>query len=83
MTNLFLNLPPFFEALAHSQGLHAILIVYVSTDSLSSRSDWVLISDDPSALRRKEIAEAATEIEPRRDWRLWTDDYNNLFQVLK
>ena len=25
----------------------------------------------------------ATPIEPRPDWRLWTDDFNNLVQVLK
>ena len=30
-----------------------------------------------------ELAEFATEIKPRRDWRLWTDDFNNLVQVLK
>ena len=27
--------------------------------------------------------EAAREIESRPDWRLWTDDFNNLVQVLK
>ena len=38
---------------------------------------------DPAALEKPGIADAATPIVPRRDWRLWTDDFNNLVQVLK
>ena len=34
-------------------------------------------------LDKPELAGFATEIAPRRDWRLWTDDFNNLIQVLK
>ena len=29
------------------------------------------------------LLNAAEGIEPRPDWRLWTDDFNNIFQVLK
>jgi hypothetical protein len=43
----------------------------------------VLLSADPAALDKPSIAEAATPIDARRDWRLWTDDFNNLVQVLK
>jgi hypothetical protein len=34
-------------------------------------------------LDRPRIAEAATEITEHPEWRLWTDDFNNLVQVLK
>jgi SAM-dependent methyltransferase len=83
VTNRFLNLVPVVEALAHAHGLHAIHIADDGEDSLASRSDWVLVSEDGDRLAQPELAEAATEIEPRRDWRLWTDDFNNLLQVLK
>ena len=43
----------------------------------------MLISDTREMLDNADLAEAATEIAPRRDWRLWTDDFNNLVQVLK
>jgi hypothetical protein len=33
-------------------------------------------------LAKPRIAEAATEMPPRPDIGVWTDDFNNLFQVL-
>ena len=52
-------------------------------DSMASRSDWLLLSDRRESLDRPQLAEAAKEVEVREDWRLWTDDFNNLVQVLK
>jgi SAM-dependent methyltransferase len=83
VTNRFLNLIPVVEALAHAHDMHVIHIADDGEDSLTSRSDWVLLSDSRELFDRPELAEAATEIVPRRDWRLWTDDFNNLVQVLK
>ena len=82
VTNRFLNLVPVVEALAHA---HDLAVAWVSDDGdgVASRSDWVLLSADAEALKKPLIAEATTPIEPRRDWRLWTDDFNNLVQVLK
>ena len=83
VTNRFLNLIPVAEALAHAHELHAIHIADEGDDSLASRSDWVLISDRRELFDKAALAEGATEIETRRDWRVWTDDFNNLVQVLK
>jgi len=83
VTNRFLDLIPVVEALAHAHGLHVIHVADEGEDSLASRSDWMLISDSRELLDRPELREVETEIEPRRDWRLWTDDFNNLVQVLK
>jgi hypothetical protein len=82
VTNRFLDLVPVVEALAHAHGL-AVAWVADDGDGMASRSDWVLLSADPDALEKPLIAEATTPIQPRRDWRLWTDDFNNLVQVLK
>ena len=52
-------------------------------DALATRSDWVLLTTDTQLLARPELAGHAQRIEPRRDWRLWTDAFNNLVQGLK
>ena len=50
---------------------------------MGSRSDWVLLSDSEDALEVEGIDEVAETIEPHAGWRLWTDDFNNIVQVLK
>ncbi|HVO90189.1 MAG TPA: fused MFS/spermidine synthase [Casimicrobiaceae bacterium] len=83
VTNRFLSLAPVVDALAKSRGLKAVLISDDADDSFASRSDWVLIARNPEMLERPQIAEHASEIDEHPEWRLWTDDFNNLFQVLK
>ena len=84
VTNRYLDLVPVVEALADAHGLHAVLIATTARTRLASRSDWVLLSDSAELARQSAlIADAAMPIEPRPDWRLWTDDFNNLVQVLK
>ncbi len=83
VTNRFLDLVPVVDALARANGLEAMLIQDDGESALASRSDWVLLSDNAELLARPGLADFATPIEPRPDWRLWTDDYNNLVQVLK
>ena len=83
VTNRFLNLVPVVEGLSHVHGLFMIHIADEGEDSLASRSDWLLLSDRRESLDRETLTEAATEVEVRKDWRLWTDDFNNLVQVLK
>ena len=53
-------------------------------DARRSRTDWVLVSRDPAALKRPEILARKPEpIEDKPDWRTRTDDYSNLIQILK
>jgi spermidine synthase len=82
ITNSHLALAPAVEKLATAAGKHAILI---SSDGDSDKdiysADWVLISSftiDSPAIRK-----VSASLEERPELRLWTDDYNNLFQVLK
>jgi SAM-dependent methyltransferase len=83
VTNRYLNLVPVVKALADAQGLSALLIRDETKDGMTSTSDWILLSDDPAAFAKPELADFATPIEEQPDWRLWTDDFNNLIQVLK
>ena len=72
------------QRLAEAHGLYAAVISdEPEEDTLASRSDWVLLSESESALEVQQIAEAAEQSEPRNDWRLWSDDFNNIVQVLK
>jgi hypothetical protein len=48
-----------------------------------SRSDWVLLSNREASLQVPQIAEAASEVPVRENLRLWTDDFNNIVQILK
>jgi len=83
VTNRFLNLVPVVQGLVSAHSLYMIHIADQGEDSLSSRSDWLLLSTRRESLDYPALTGAATEVEVRKDWRLWTDDYNNLFQVLK
>jgi SAM-dependent methyltransferase len=83
VTNRFLNLVPVVEALAHAHELKVIHIADSGEDAMASRSDWMLLAADDALLGLPALADHATAIEPRRDWRLWTDAFNNLVQVLK
>ena len=83
VTNRFLNLVPVVEGLAHARSLAVAWISDNGDARGGSSSEWVLLSADPAALEKPSIAEVATPIDVRRDWRLWTDDFNNLVQVLK
>jgi hypothetical protein len=63
--------------------MHAVLVADDGEEPMGSRSDWVLLSDSEDALEAEEIDEVSEKIEPRPGWRLWTDDFNNIVQVLK
>ncbi|MEP7183153.1 MAG: fused MFS/spermidine synthase [Betaproteobacteria bacterium] len=84
LTNRFLNLVPVVDALAKARGLEAILISDEGEEgSFASRSDWMLLTDGSPLFAKPELADHAAEITSQPDWRLWTDDFNNLVQVLK
>ena len=83
VTNRYLDLTPVVQQLADAQAMHAVLIADDGEEPMGSRSDWVLLSDSEERLDAKPIEEAGEAIEPRAGLRLWTDDFNNIVQVLK
>ncbi|MDE2210460.1 MAG: fused MFS/spermidine synthase [Betaproteobacteria bacterium] len=83
VTNRYLDLVPVVAALAHAHRMQSVWIPDEGDDPLASRSDWVLVSNNTALLANPRIAEAAKPIEAHPGWRLWTDDFNNLFQVLR
>lgn len=83
VTNRFLNLAPVVQAVARAQGLHAVLIHDEAEHSDLRRTDWVLVAREAGALSPAVLGRAGDPIEPIPGLRAWTDDFNNLFEVLR
>ncbi|MEJ8857648.1 fused MFS/spermidine synthase [Variovorax robiniae] len=84
VTNRFLALAPVVVEIAKAQGLHAVLVHDEAehNDALR-RTDWVLVSRNPASLERESIRRASVPVTPIAGLQAWTDDFNNLFGVLK
>jgi SAM-dependent methyltransferase len=83
VTNRFLDLVPVVAGIAAANGMQAVWIHDEGDDALANRSDWVLVSNNRTLLASPRIADAASPITPHPEWRVWTDDFNNLFEVLR
>jgi len=83
VTNRFLHLAPVVKRIAEEHDLHVALIADDAEDSDLARTDWVLVTRDQALLERPEIAQYVSEIESIPGLEVWTDDFNNLFQILK
>ncbi len=83
LTNRFLWLPPVVAEIARAKGLSTALI-HDNPDGRSlRRTDWMLVARNPAVLEQEGIREAVTALEPVPGLLAWTDDFNNLFQILK
>lgn len=83
VTNRFLALAPVVERIASARGLHSVLIHDEAENSDLRRTDWVLVSRDPQALASESIRSAISVSQPIAGLVPWTDDFSNLFGVLK
>ncbi len=82
VTNRYLDLKPIVAKLAEA-GSFKVAWVRDVDGSGSTISDWVLLTRDPAFLLHPKIADKSMAITPRPGWRVWTDDFNNLLQVLQ
>jgi SAM-dependent methyltransferase len=82
VSNRFLDLKPVLLAIAEKHGLEYAFI-HETGEEGGTTSDWVLLTRYKPFILRQSIVEATEPVAPQPDWRLWTDDYNNLFQVFK
>ena len=82
ITNTHLDLAPVVEKLAQTLGKHSVLVIG-EKDHLNNiySSRWALLSSKP--FTNPSLLDAAEELPIRPDLSVWTDDYNNLFQILK
>ena len=84
ITNRHLDLVPVVWTLADHFGLSRVVIKNPGDGVITYPSIWMLMARDPALLANPAIASRA---EPMSGYvshvRLWTDEYNNLFQILK
>jgi MFS family permease len=85
VSNRFLNLVPVVARNAHDFGKTAVTVDDDGEDEdYMSSSDWVLVSGDPEVFNRNFFkAHGIETVQLRPSLRPWTDDYSNLFQILK
>ncbi len=84
ITNQYLDLVPVAWTLADHFDLSRVLILDPGDGEVSFPSIWMLMARDPSLLADPEIQSRAQPMDEYvSSVRLWTDDYNNLFQILR
>ena len=83
VSNRYLQLGPVLGIIAKAEGLTALQIDDFNSNEgspLKSPSVWVLLSEKPETLEPLKQYGIPPEEKP---WRMWTDDYHNLIQVLR
>jgi spermidine synthase len=83
VSNQYLDLAPVVDRLAGRFSERAVM-VHSDKDAKNelSESFWVLVTRNRDFLGRAEVVAAGAPIPPRA-MRLWTDDYNNLLDVIR
>ena len=84
ISNRFLDLKPVLANIAQAVGLQARLVSdSPQDDRLASSTDWVLLARDARAFDDPRLAGRAEPLAPVPGFSLWTDQFNNLLDVLK
>ena len=84
ISNRFLDLKPVLANIAQATGLTARLVSdSPQDDRTASSTDWVLLARDAAVLEHPAIAARAEPLPPVPGFSLWTDQFNNLLDVLK
>jgi spermidine synthase len=83
ITNRYLNLEPVMETASRTYGKKAVVFDYdaKSSEFLCTSSSWVLIVDKGSPVI--DGLEGQRLITERAGFRTWTDDYSNMFGILR
>ena len=83
VTNRYLRLEPVVKQLADEVGYASILISDEAEDDDDlSRTDWVIVTKNRAFIEDPEVKEKSSPIKPIPGMRPWTDDFNNLFEIL-
>lgn len=86
VTNRYLDLSPVVDLVAQEAGYRAALVSDEPVGdgrALTAFSDWVLVSRNERLLMSRAVREKQYVIDEIEGLRAWTDDFNNLFRVLK
>lgn len=82
ISNTYLDLTPVVAKAADYHKLHIRFIDAPPINKLQTRSKWAFLSADPTVLNTPEIKKFQLRT-GHTPISLWTDDYSNLFQIVK
>jgi SAM-dependent methyltransferase len=84
ISNRYLDLVPVVQQAARHLGLEIRQVENDDDDDAGVyRSDWMLLSGSAAAFTGNSLKEAAERIDSEPRVRLWTDDYSDLYRILK
>jgi SAM-dependent methyltransferase len=84
VSNDYLDLAPVIRQLAERAGYRAVLVRNHREESESIlAADWVLVTRNSTVLENPAVTVHSKPIAERPGLRPWTDQYNNLLQILK
>ena len=85
ITNLYLDLRPVVHELATALGKECRIIRTEPnpTDYRYPGSTWMFVTSNTSIYQRQRIVEVAQTYKPDKQTPIWTDDYSNLYRILK
>jgi len=84
ISNRYLDLVPVVQQAARHLSLEIRQVENDDDDDAGVyRSDWMLLSASPTAFEGNFLKEGAEKIDSEPSVRLWTDDYSDLYRILK
>ena len=84
ISNRYLDLVPVVQQAALALSLELRQVENEDDDEAGVyRSDWMLLSASPAAFEGKLLKDAAERVDAAPRVKLWTDDYSDLYRILK
>jgi spermidine synthase len=86
ITNSYLDLEPVVERAANAFGKVAMVYSYEPGPEdylLCFDCAWTLIMDRATLAAHPALQAGAVELKPERPFRIWTDDFSNMYGILK
>jgi len=84
VSNKYLDLAPVVALGAAATGKKAMVVSNEADEEKEiAASDWVLVSSRTGFFEQDEVRGATEQIAPIQGLRMWTDDYSNLYKILR
>ena len=85
ISNKYLDLRPVIERCATAVGRVALYYSYDASedDTFCKDADWILVTEPNAARTMPRLYRAGTVLQPYTGFRVWSDDFSNMFRILK
>ncbi len=84
VSNRYVNLAPVVDRLAVTNQLYQLMITQNENKLLElTASQWILLASDAQSFQHPELQANGVTPESWPEFAAWTDDYNNLFELLQ